>query len=576
MHCHDRKEQRNMPKQMKKRITAAFVSAAMCVALAGTQISLADTENAVDSDAVYAASTTMTLDDLPSDYAYAAEWIWTNRICAENSTARWNTIFDQIIAGKGTINYVVKWQSYREISLEQRQQFEVFLSDCINAWTDYLVGYDEWPYDHIDVNIVGWAVIDASCILDPQPDEIIYTTTKYYDSQYDTSNGVEEIPNLEPYAPDELSRMYHFEHRLDPNFDAYNYPGGLDKRFDMYMWATQGFPSIGGCGGDWGQRLSDTAYLNMLDGSNLHVQIHEVGHGFGITDFYGGEGESDGYPPGGFPGNGTSIMMAGSSAVITDFDAWMLRYIWSMIKDEEGRFDLANALPDPTEPATEAPTEESTETPTEEPTEPTEEPTEAPTEAPGTAIEFEDGTLLAFQNAGSGLYLGVQDGIAANTANICQYGDGSLQQNIWKVKSAGNGYYYLYSMLDGGDRYLLDVYYALTEDGTNINIYENTGSTAQLFKFVDNGDGTCRILTCVSGDASCLQTANASAEANANIEEWTYNGGLQQHWMLHYPKFMGYKGDLNGAEEQLDLVDEKDVLVKSKGNKTSQKLYKSK
>ncbi len=112
----------------------------------------------------------------------------------------------------------------------------------------------------------------------------------------------------------------------------------------MYLWATEGFPDIGGCGSDWGQRLSDTAYLNMIDGTNIHVQIHEVGHGFGLTDFYGDEGQSDGFPPGGFPGNGFSIMMAGSSSVITDFDGWFFRYLWSQIKDESGRFDLSNAV----------------------------------------------------------------------------------------------------------------------------------------------------------------------------------------------------------------------------------------
>lgn len=101
---------------------------------------------------------------------------------------------------------------------------------------------------------------------------------------------------------------------------------------------TQGFPNIGGCGGDWGQRLSDTAYLNMLDGSGIHVLEHEIGHGFGMTDFYGGEGESNGFPPGGFPGGENSLMMAGSAMKITDFDGWMLRYMWSKIKDEDGRF----------------------------------------------------------------------------------------------------------------------------------------------------------------------------------------------------------------------------------------------
>lgn len=276
---------------------------------------------------------TLTIADLPADYQYAADWIWDNRINAEKSTERRNTIFDQIVAGKGTINYVVRWQSYKHLSLEQRQQMEKLVSDCINGWTDWLVGYENWPYDHVDVKIVGWAVLDASVLDDLQPDEIVYDNLiSDYDSSGDTSNGYETIPTLLPSAPSELSRFDHFADT------SYAYPGGLDKRFDMYLWGTQGFPSIGGCGGDWGQRLSDDAYLNMLDGTGIHVLEHEIGHGFGMTDFYGGEGASDGFPPGGFPGGENSLMMAGSAAKITDFDGWMLRYIWSKIKDDDGRF----------------------------------------------------------------------------------------------------------------------------------------------------------------------------------------------------------------------------------------------
>ena len=524
-------------------ISAALAVSAFCMPLSSSYIT--------DSSMIKANA--LSVSDMPSDYQYAADWIWTNRIVAENSTARWNTLFDQIIAGKGSINYVVKWQSYRQVTLEQRQQIEVMLSDSINAWTDYLTDYESWPYDHIDVNVVGWAVIDESCILDRQADEIVYTDTKYYDSQYDTSNGVEEIPNLEPYAPDELSRMYHYEHRLDPAFDAYNYPGGLDKRFDMYMWATQGFPSIGGCGGDWGQRLSDTAYLSMLDGSNIHVQIHEVGHGFGITDFYGGEGASDGFPPGGFPGNGSSIMMAGSSSVITDFDGWLLRYIWTQIKDEAGRFDLENALPEgsaTTTTTTTSITETSTDTTT------TTTVTTTTTEpVPETNyLTFNDGDMIALKNAGSGLYMGVENGDAFNVANVCQYGTGSMEQNIWTVKSAGDGYYYLYSKLSGGETYLLDVYYALADDGTNVGLYEFTNSPAQCFRFADNGDGTYRIETLCTGGSSCVQVTGASSEFGANIDQSAYTGGDHQKWIVKKPSFMGYKGDLNG-DDNISVVD---------------------
>lgn len=318
---------------MKLKFLKRIGSALLGVAMLGT-IPVILPENISTSIQAYAKD--LSIEDMPQDYQTAADWIWNNRIVAEKSTERRNTIFDQIIAGKGTINYVVKWQSHKQLTLEQRQKMEKLVSDSINGWNSWLAGYENWPYEHIDVKIVGWAVIDESCILDRQPDEIVYTDTIPYDSQYDNVPDRENnpVPDKEPLAPSSLSRFDHFS---DPN---YEYPGGLDKRFDMYLWGTQGFPSIGGCGGDWGQRLSDDAYINMLDGSNIHVLEHEIGHGFGMTDFYGGEGESNGFPPGGFPGGENSLMMAGSATKITDFDGWMLRYMWTKIKDEEGRFDI--------------------------------------------------------------------------------------------------------------------------------------------------------------------------------------------------------------------------------------------
>lgn len=344
--------------RIKKAIAVSIVSV-LCL---GTVFTAKSEVPANTNDMTASAAESLTLSDLPDDYQYATDWIWNNRITAEDSTGtkakRYNSIFDQIIDGRGTINYVVRWQSYRTVTLEQRKQFETMLSQGINDWAKWLSGYEDWPYDHIDVNVVGWAVIDKSCLLDLQPDEIVYTDTEYYDSKNDTSNGTETIPDRLPNAPSELSRMDHF---FDKN---YEYPGGLDKRFDMYMWATQGFPAIGGCGGDWGQRLSDVAYLNMIDGTGIHVFEHELGHGFGMTDFYGGEGASDGFPPGGFPGNGTSLMMAGSSAEITDFDGWMLRYMWSNIKNDPDRFDLSSLPqnPDNTETTTTTTTTAASET----------------------------------------------------------------------------------------------------------------------------------------------------------------------------------------------------------------------
>ena len=152
------------------KFIAGLLSAAMCMSVMTVPRS--------GSMPVKLSASAVTVSEFPEEYKYAADWIWTNRIEREKSTERRNTIFDQIEAGRGTINYVVKWQSYRTVTYEQRQQFEKLLSDSINAWNDCLAGYDGWKYDHIDVKVVGWAVIDKNCLPDLHDDETVYTDTK--------------------------------------------------------------------------------------------------------------------------------------------------------------------------------------------------------------------------------------------------------------------------------------------------------------------------------------------------------------------------------------------------------------
>ncbi len=333
-----------------KRIISAALAAAMCF----TSFSLHNFHYDAPKFEVSASD----LSELPADYTAAADWIWNTRIQGENSVEAWDTIYDKIVAGNGTLHYVVRWQTYKSITLEQRQNLQKVLEKAVNDWTDNLVGYENWPYSHVNVKIVGWAVLDKNCLLDLQPDETVYTDTSPYDPTYDIQNGMGDsrIPTLMPEAPIELFR---YEHWRDPNW---SYNGSYENRYDMHLTATLGMINMGGYGYYWGQQLSDETVLGLADGNtSVHILEHEVGHGFGFTDFYGGEGESDGFPPGGFPGGGTSIMMAGSSSVITDFDAWFARYVWTKISSEEGRFDLS---PTVTEPITTTSTTTSTTTTT--------------------------------------------------------------------------------------------------------------------------------------------------------------------------------------------------------------------
>ncbi|WP_406675236.1 hypothetical protein WBK31_17305 [Nonomuraea sp. N2-4H] len=74
----------------------------------------------------------------------------------------------------------------------------------------------------------------------------------------------------------------------------------------------------GGAGGDWGQRVGSEYYMSNLDADNMHILLHEIGHSFGLDDFYD-------WTPSGVC---CFLMKAGSASQITEFDAWMFRDWW--------------------------------------------------------------------------------------------------------------------------------------------------------------------------------------------------------------------------------------------------------
>lgn len=145
----------------------------------------------------------------------------------------------------------------------------------------------------------------------------------------------------------------------------------------------------------------------------------------------------------------------------------------------------------------------------------------------GAVIDTEH--TYTIKNFGSGLDLEVADGKAENGANV-QQGMGSA--NGWKFEDAGAGYYRLYSEVGDGKTFLLDLDYGKTENGTNIGIWGDTASDAQLFKFVDNGDGTYTITTKATSDNSCLGVEAGSKEKGANVVEWACDGSDNQKWIL--------------------------------------------
>ncbi len=166
-------------------------------------------------------------------------------------------------------------------------------------------------------------------------------------------------------------------------------------------------------------------------------------------------------------------------------------------------------------------------------------------------------TTLPFmlKDVNSGLYMDVAGGTAANSTNVQQWGaDSAASYNTWKAVDAGDGYYYLYSQVGDGQTYLLDVTGAKAADGTNIIIYQKSGSNAQMFKFVKNSDGSYTILTKCSSDASCVEVADASTAAGANVQQWQLNGHACQNWIIEYVEPTLIAGDVN-LDEVVNCVD---------------------
>ncbi|MDE7121484.1 MAG: RICIN domain-containing protein, partial [Oscillospiraceae bacterium] len=142
-------------------------------------------------------------------------------------------------------------------------------------------------------------------------------------------------------------------------------------------------------------------------------------------------------------------------------------------------------------------------------------------EEPGAQIP--ENQIFMLRNGSSGQYLavdGVQDG-----ANVYQSADPDLagQSVLWKAVPSGDGYYYLYHCGGDGTK-LLDLANGNPKNGTNIGIWGNTKSDAQLFKFIPQDNGSYVIVTKSSKDQSAVEVVNASAEHQENIQQWERNG----------------------------------------------------
>ncbi|POS77132.1 cellulose-binding family II [Diaporthe helianthi] len=211
--------------------------------------------------------------------------------------------WDQLEANNGALNYCVRWESDTLVSQAKRDEIATVVNQQYQKWFNYLYGYDGFPYTNISVNVVGWAVKDKS-LLEGSTDGLdIYTDVD--------SEGI-------PQCAESCGRFF------NQGGDYSGCAGGAARHYDQSLWLTDGMG--GGAGGDWGQRFGTEYFLQTLGDEDIEILLHEMGHTFGLDDFYD-------WKPTGIK---SFVMLAGAARGVTEFDGWMLRNWWYELSRERG------------------------------------------------------------------------------------------------------------------------------------------------------------------------------------------------------------------------------------------------
>ncbi len=165
--------------------------------------------------------------------------------------------------------------------------------------------------------------------------------------------------------------------------------------------------------------------------------------------------------------------------------------------------------------------------------------------------------VYMIKNKNSGLYLNAEG--SKDGSNVSQL-NGMTKGSFWKFVDNGDGYFNILSQ-QGEEKYL-DVTAGKSDNGTNIEIYRSaTKPQAQLFKLIDNGDGSMVIATKVSDGKSCVEVISAETETGANIQQWEINGHDCQSWIIeevdYDPSVTFTYGDINNDT----LIDSFDMVL---------------
>lgn len=255
--------------------------------------------------------------DFSDPPANVAAWInesWNAQL-KSNLSGRKDWLLDNVIKGNGVINLCIRWSATTKFTAAWRDQIASSMASWFNDWFEALGPYGCFPYPNgVTVNITGIAV-------KPGQESILEWSDRSIPVYTETDRNTD--PPGEPKCPDNCSFFVNWDHSF-PKCAA-----GEDMHFDYDVWLGDTLPGgAGAVGGDWGVRMPRASFTGELGQPTFNMIEHEMGHGFGMQDYY----EWTGSRP-----SGGSVMIVGSAwGKPTVGDAWLLRRIWKEQKAMRG------------------------------------------------------------------------------------------------------------------------------------------------------------------------------------------------------------------------------------------------
>lgn len=241
-----------------------------------------------------------------------AAWIDESYAGEGKRNLSWHSTWlaDAAMKGQGEIQLCVRYGATRAVSEALRDRVAPAMQRWFNAWFSKLYPYDCFPYASVRVKVTGWAV-------KPGQEGLLQWTDRSVPVYTEISDGADQAKG-EPKCPDSCGFFFHPDHVFT------ECPGGPGNHFDYTVWLNDTLPSGAAAeGSDWGVRIPVASFVDNLDNDTFEVMLHEVGHGFAISDYYNWKGST---PSGG------SVMMLGSSLGLSVGDQWMVRRYWRETK----------------------------------------------------------------------------------------------------------------------------------------------------------------------------------------------------------------------------------------------------